>query len=248
MHFCWQKEMRNHQWSSRESHPGDQDPIKISRRDRDFVKNSETPDLKVETETRDFKISAFCRNFLKKFRHHFWLEFLQISVIFPMCFGGFLPANTTNQKSLNHRNFNTVYHFFEIFKISRPETVDTETMPETFETETHKNRFRGSSRDLDQVSRLHHWKSQHNCEIFLNHTPILQITEEFVHQKIEWNTCSSYTFTFYWSYIYLLQSACSHHFRETQHRNFLNVFFYCVPYWEFRTIHCYFQFDWISQW
>jgi len=37
-----------------------------------------------------------------------------------------------------------INHFFAIFKVSRPET---------FETETCKN----GSRDRDQVSRLHHW-------------------------------------------------------------------------------------------
>ena len=35
-------------------------------RDRDFIKNpqTETRDLKFETETRDFRICAICRNFL----------------------------------------------------------------------------------------------------------------------------------------------------------------------------------------
>ena len=39
--------------------------VKISRRDRDFIKNSETKtrDLKFETETRDFIIYAFCQFF-----------------------------------------------------------------------------------------------------------------------------------------------------------------------------------------
>jgi len=34
------------------------------------------------------------------------LNFFQNSGIFPTCFGCFLPANTTNKKSLNYRNFN----------------------------------------------------------------------------------------------------------------------------------------------
>jgi len=46
-----------------------------------------------------------------------------------------------------------INHFFAIFKISRPETFESETRPETIETETRKN----GSRDRDQVSRLHHW-------------------------------------------------------------------------------------------
>jgi len=40
----------------------DRDLVKISRGDRDFIKNS---------ETRDFKICAFCRDFLNKCRHPF---------------------------------------------------------------------------------------------------------------------------------------------------------------------------------
>jgi len=38
------------------------------------------------------------------------LIFFQISGIFPTCFGCFLPANTTNKKSLNYRNFNKPFH------------------------------------------------------------------------------------------------------------------------------------------
>ena len=50
------------QWCSRDRNlrdrDGDRDLVRISRRGRDFIKNS-------ETKTRDFKICAFCRNFLK---------------------------------------------------------------------------------------------------------------------------------------------------------------------------------------
>jgi len=68
------------QWCNRDRNlwDRDRDLVKISRRDRDFIKNSETEtetrDLKFETETEtlDFKICAFCRNFSKKCRHHFW--------------------------------------------------------------------------------------------------------------------------------------------------------------------------------
>jgi len=58
------------QWCSRDRNLRDRDMVKISRRDRDFIKNSETRDLKFETW--DIKICAFCRNFSKKCRHHFW--------------------------------------------------------------------------------------------------------------------------------------------------------------------------------
>jgi len=62
------------------------------------------------------------------------------------CFRCFLPANTTNEKSLNHGNI--TIPFFAILKPSRPET---------FETETRRNGSRDEShRDRDQVSRLHH--------------------------------------------------------------------------------------------
>jgi len=55
-----------------------------------------------------------------------------------------------------------IKHLFAIFKVSKPETFETETETtlETFETETktetRKNWSRDSSRDQDQVSRLHH--------------------------------------------------------------------------------------------
>jgi len=48
----------NLQWCRRDRNLRDRDLVKISRRDRDFIKNS-------ETETRDFKICAFCRFFWK---------------------------------------------------------------------------------------------------------------------------------------------------------------------------------------
>jgi len=38
----------------------------------------------------------------------------------------------------------------------RPKSFETETRPETFETETWKIGSRDTSRDRDQVSRLHH--------------------------------------------------------------------------------------------
>jgi len=39
------------QWCSRDRNLRDRDLVKISRRDRDFIQNSETRDLKFETET-----------------------------------------------------------------------------------------------------------------------------------------------------------------------------------------------------
>jgi len=75
-------------------------------RDRDLVKTSRPRLHQIsETETRDFQICAFCRKFSKNVVITCMFYFFQISVIFPTCFGCFLPANTTNKKSLNYKNF-----------------------------------------------------------------------------------------------------------------------------------------------
>jgi len=66
------------QWCSRDRNlrDRDRDLVKILRRDRDSTKSSETESenrhMKFETETRDFKICGFCRNFSQKCCHHFW--------------------------------------------------------------------------------------------------------------------------------------------------------------------------------
>jgi len=41
-------------------------------------------------------------------------------------------------------------------KSSRPKSFETETRPETFEIEAPKNGSLDTSRNRDQVSRLHH--------------------------------------------------------------------------------------------
>jgi len=70
----------------------------LKLRDRDFIKNSWTRDLKFETETRGFKICGFCRSLSKKRCDHFKLSFFRISDIFLTCFDCFLPANTAGKK------------------------------------------------------------------------------------------------------------------------------------------------------
>ena len=119
------------------------------------------------------------------------LKFFQISGIFPSCFGCFLPANTTNKKSLNYRNFNQPCRWivFAILEVSRPQLFETETRPETFETKTRKNVSRDESRDRDQVSRqvlfkrfcygaplkmfwLTHAPSLHSCIPFTDTSPV----------------------------------------------------------------------------
>jgi len=53
------------------------------------------------------------------------LIFFQISGIFLTFIRCFLPAYTTNKKSLKYRSFNKP--FFAIFKVSRPAAFETET-------------------------------------------------------------------------------------------------------------------------
>jgi len=93
-----------HQWCSRDRNlrDRDRDLVKISCRDRDSR-------LEIRDRDWDFKICAFCRNFVKNCRHPFWLQFFKIYGIFPTYLGCFLPANTKNKKSLNDRNFNQTF-------------------------------------------------------------------------------------------------------------------------------------------
>jgi len=106
----------------------------LKLRDRDFIKNPETETWPSRPSLETSKFIDFAEIFFKC-RHHFQVDFFQISVIFPSCFGCFLSANTINKKSLNYRIL--LNHFFAIFKVSRPVAFD-------------------SSRDQFQVSRLHH--------------------------------------------------------------------------------------------
>jgi len=71
-----------------------------------------------------------------------------------------VPANATKNRWIIEILIN---HSFAIFKVSRPETSETETRPETFETETRPETFetetetrKNGSRDRHQVSTLHH--------------------------------------------------------------------------------------------
>ena len=148
---------------------------------------SSIPRPRLETS----KFRHFAKRFFKKCHHHVWLKFFQISGIFPSCFGCFLPANTTNKKSLNYRNFNQPCRWivFAILEVSRPQLFETETRPETFETKTRKNVSRDESRDRDQVSRqvlfkrfcygaplkmfwLTHAPSLHSCIPFTDTSPV----------------------------------------------------------------------------
>jgi len=114
--------------------------IWLKLRDRDFIKNPETRDLKFKTETSKFVHFAefFFLNVVTS-----KLIFFQISAIFLSCFDCSLPANTTNVKSLNYRNFTIpVLRNSQSLETSLP----TKTRPETFTTGTRQK----------WVSRLHH--------------------------------------------------------------------------------------------
>jgi len=77
-------------------------------------------------------------------RYHFWLDFFQISSIFPTCFGCFLPANATSIKSLNSRNFNEPL-------ICNIQSLDTWNLRDRDETWNVRDRDRDSQK---WVSRL----------------------------------------------------------------------------------------------
>ena len=118
------------QWCSRDRNLRDRDLVKIPRpRSRLHQK---LRDSWLEVRDRDFKIRTFCRNFFFNVAITSDLNFFQISGIFPMCFGCFLPANATNKNRWIIQIL--INHFFAIFKVSRSETFETET-----ETETRKN-------------------------------------------------------------------------------------------------------------
>ena len=130
------------QWCSRDRKLWDRDLVKISRRDRDFIKNVETRDLKFETS----KFVHFAE-LKKKCRRHFWRQFFPISGIFPKCFGCFLPASTTNKKFLNCRNFNKPF----LCNIRSLETWNLRDQDETWNLRDRDEIW--NLRDRDRVSQ-----------------------------------------------------------------------------------------------
>ena len=108
-------------------------------RDWDIVK---TPRLEIWDRDSRVQNLSILPKFCFECRHHFWVELFFNFWHFQTCFDCFLPANKTNKKSLNFRNFTN--YFFAIFKVWRPVAFKTETRPETFETETRKNGSRHS--------------------------------------------------------------------------------------------------------
>jgi len=140
-----------YQWCSQDRNLQDRDLVKISRRDRDFIKNSETKnrDLKFKTETRDIKICAFFQK--KNVVITSDLHFL-ISGIFPTCFGCFLPANTTNKKSLNYRNFEKPF-------LCNIQCLETWNLRDRYRDETWNLRDRDSKMDLETSLASRPWPS-----------------------------------------------------------------------------------------
>jgi len=116
--------------------------------------SSKTPTI--EVWDRDSRLQNLC--VLPKLKKNVVitsdLNFFQISGIFPTCFGCFLPTNTTNKNLWIIQIF--INHFFTVFKVSRPETFETETRPETFETKTETETGKNGSRDLITVV-WYHW-------------------------------------------------------------------------------------------
>jgi len=90
--------------------------------------------LKFETETSKF-VQVFAEIFIKNVVIIFQLNFFKFLAFFRLvlvvsCTGKY------NKQNVKYINFTTAYHFFAIFKVSRPATLETETRPETFECET----------------------------------------------------------------------------------------------------------------
>jgi len=149
-----------YQWSSRDRNLRDRDLVKISRRelDRDFFKNSETEtktqDLKFETETRDFKICAFCRNFLKissSLLTWIFSNFWHFSDMFWL----FLTCKYNKHKIVELYKI-LINHFF--CNIQRLETWNLRDRDETWtfktETENRRNGSRDETKSWDSITAV----------------------------------------------------------------------------------------------
>jgi len=97
----------------------------LKLRDRGFIKNS-------ETETRDFKICGFCRNFSKKCRHRFPSWFFSNFSHFSHLFSWFLACKYKREKT---RCITVLLsHIVVIFQVPRQCDRDLKpSRPETFE-------------------------------------------------------------------------------------------------------------------
>jgi len=122
--------------------------------DRDFMKQSETEtqDLKFETETRELKVCDYAENFpqiSKKCYHHFEVEIFRISGTFPICFGCVIPQDTAERAHMELQNFYSVI----IVAVSL-NAIGLWHRRMAFETETCKNGSRYEFPDRDQVCKL----------------------------------------------------------------------------------------------
>ena len=85
-------------------------------------------------------------NIKKKYHQKFYVEFFIkfLAFLLPVLVVSYLQI----QRTKNRCSIEILpYHFFAIFKVSRPVDFEVETRPETFESETRKNESRDESRD-----------------------------------------------------------------------------------------------------
>jgi len=117
------------------------------------------------------KICRLCRNvsnnLQKSVINTSKLKLFRISAFFLLAFVVLYLQIQHTKSMLNYRSFSMPYccsiqSLKTIGLRPRPVAFETGMRPEIFETEAHKIKSRNSSRDRDQVSRLHHcqWRSQ----------------------------------------------------------------------------------------
>jgi len=106
-------------------------------RNRDLVKTSRP---RLHQKSWDWRLQNLC----------ILPIFFQISSIFPTGFGCFLAANTTNKSCWVIEIL--LWHFFEIFKVSRPAAFEIETRLETFETEIRKMGLETETKSRDSIT------------------------------------------------------------------------------------------------
>jgi len=143
--------------------------------DRDFIKNP-------ETEIQDFKICAFCPIWKK-------MSSLLLSWFFFKFLAFFRPVLVVSYLQMQQTKVVKIYKFYytislQYSKTLRPAAFETETRPETFEIETRTNGSQDSSRDQNQVSRLHHWWLFLYAVWFYSNHPCIQLLSDEKQEQI----------------------------------------------------------------
>jgi len=139
------------QWCSRERNLWGQDLVKTSR-------------PRLHQKLRDSRLEIWDRDSRRQnlsILPKFWLNVVITSEFnffyfwhCPTCFGCFLPANTTNKKSLNFGNFTKLF----LCNIQSLETCNFRDWDETWNLPDRASQKR--------VSTLHHW-FRHRCTLHL---------------------------------------------------------------------------------